>query len=350
MIKKPIIAITGCIGSGKDTIGKIICELDPEYFIYKFATPLRKVFSIITGIPEENTVSESDKNFDLSSKVYKACELKKQIEDAIMWVAETVSEENDNKDFDEISRKMFNILTSKEYNEELVTINMTVGQALQIIGTECFRNLINENIWINWFFNYHRKNNYTPLVITDLRFLNEALAIKSLRGIIIRVEREDIVDNDSRLKTHISECELLDALVPDMVIKNNGTIEDLTREVRQFMAQFISMNNLIQTTFTKLGNIENLKNNPEAFLTDILGDMTNAINQQKESGNMPPKDFSHIFGSVFSAIGALTPNKKTDIELFFANELNATNDVEIAKIMTKEHFNLVDGYKIEFIL
>jgi cytidylate kinase len=68
MIKKPIIAITGCIGSGKDTIGKIICELDPEYSIYKFATPLRKVFSIITGIPEENTVSESDKNFDLSSK------------------------------------------------------------------------------------------------------------------------------------------------------------------------------------------------------------------------------------------------------------------------------------------
>jgi ABC-type dipeptide/oligopeptide/nickel transport system ATPase subunit len=58
-----IIGINGYSGSGKDAMGKIIQELQPEknWQIKKFAGKLKTIASILTGIPEEKFESEEFK-------------------------------------------------------------------------------------------------------------------------------------------------------------------------------------------------------------------------------------------------------------------------------------------------
>jgi hypothetical protein len=70
-----------------------------------------------------------------------------------------------------------------------------------------------------------------PVVITDVRFPNEAEAVEraSMRdvadiGRTVRVARPGIISDD----THISET-ALDSWTPDMTIPNAGTVEDLHR-------------------------------------------------------------------------------------------------------------------------
>lgn len=64
------------------------------------------------------------------------------------------------------------------------------------------------------------------VVAPDCRFLNEAERIKSLGGILIRVERPSLVSTD----THPSETELTQ-IKCDFRIVNNGTLEDLSEKV-----------------------------------------------------------------------------------------------------------------------
>ena len=51
-MSKKIIAIVGKKGSGKDTIGNIIKELDPEFQQYSFAMPIKKVITDVFGVPD----------------------------------------------------------------------------------------------------------------------------------------------------------------------------------------------------------------------------------------------------------------------------------------------------------
>ena len=62
----------------------------------------------------------------------------------------------------------------------------------------------------------------SPVVITDVRFKNEAAAIKAAGGILVRVERPGSDDGD----THASEVEL-DTYPVDKLVYNGGTVEQL---------------------------------------------------------------------------------------------------------------------------
>ena len=70
-------------------------------------------------------------------------------------------------------------------------------------------------------------------IITDVRFPNEADAVKQRKGINIRLQRNSDLDNND---THISES-ALDFYKFDYVVDNNGTIEELidSRDYRIIM-------------------------------------------------------------------------------------------------------------------
>ena len=93
------------------------------------------------------------------------------------------------------------------------------------------------------------KNNliYPSWAVTDVRFPNEAQAIKNRGGILIRVERNDyIFDDDGKRiiptkeyvntnnKHHESETSL-DNYEFNHVIENNGTIEELIEKVKKIL-------------------------------------------------------------------------------------------------------------------
>lgn len=66
-----------------------------------------------------------------------------------------------------------------------------------------------------------------PVVVTDVRFPNEAEEIRRAKGTLVRITRPGLKSDDS----HISET-ALDDYDPDHVVVNSGTLEDLAAMAR----------------------------------------------------------------------------------------------------------------------
>ena len=66
---------------------------------------------------------------------------------------------------------------------------------------------------------------------TDLRFPNEAEAIRSLGGLLVRIDRPDVPKMN-----HPTECALDDWSDWDHVIENNGTLDEFVATVRALLS------------------------------------------------------------------------------------------------------------------
>lgn len=109
---------------------------------------------------------------------------------------------------------------------------------MQLIGTECGRNTIHPNIWINSLLSQYRRKEgkYPSWIITDMRFKNDDAKIKSLGGIRIRIERQLNQKGDA-IHEHSSETELDDVTDFDEIIVNDGDIEELRNTVKNILNQ-----------------------------------------------------------------------------------------------------------------
>jgi len=126
-----------------------------------------------------------------------------------------------------------------------------VRELLQWIGTEMFRHNMHEDFWSRAALNRVRKEfaSYSTHIISDVRFLDEAMEIKNAGGIIVRIVRPTLGDSKD---AHISEtaldkedekvssflnlgflaCPLITvplrkASLYDYVVINNGTLDHL---------------------------------------------------------------------------------------------------------------------------
>lgn len=283
-----LIGISGKIGSGKNLVCTIIQGLTAakkhkienpsfewikKYYINSiweqkaFAGKLKQTASLLTGIPVEKFEDQDFKNTELGEE---------------WWYWKPIG--ND-------------YLPLIPYNEPTGTnhynlIKPTPRLLLQIIGTECIRDKVHPNAWVNALFadykyEIHRsevptraagfidQHVYPNWIITDMRFPNELEAVKSRGGITIRVDRFTSIKNDlvyfkndasdspingiyrvlevkkdnctliddktgysfgawfeEISKTHEHESETaLDNAEFDYTIENNGTIEELIHTV-----------------------------------------------------------------------------------------------------------------------
>lgn len=96
-------------------------------------------------------------------------------------------------------------------------------RVLQWWGTE-YRRAQDPLYWIKQL---ETRLAYEPskVVITDLRFLNEADFVERHDGVIWRVDRPGV-----ERMNHVSETEL-DSIIPDRIINNNGDLQNLARQV-----------------------------------------------------------------------------------------------------------------------
>jgi hypothetical protein len=102
---------------------------------------------------------------------------------------------------------------------------VSVGRALQIVGTEFFRRR-DPDVWVRALFADTPAAVGAPVVISDVRFANEAAAIRARGGVIIEVRRA--VDGSAlagRDPSH--ESELLAPGTADFVLHNNASVADL---------------------------------------------------------------------------------------------------------------------------
>lgn len=107
---------------------------------------------------------------------------------------------------------------------------------LQWYGTEAHRQVFDPDFWINAVLpepeletlGRDDLESNTLLVITDVRFPNEAEAVRRAGGEVWEV---DASKRKPRDESHASEKRLPDGLI-DYVLDNNGTLEDLERRVK----------------------------------------------------------------------------------------------------------------------
>jgi len=193
-----LIGLSGLARSGKDTVGDRLVS-EHNFKRYAFADPLKRAGSEMFGIPLEDFHSDDKK---------------------------------------EVVNKFW---------------GFSPRQIAQLIGTEGGRELFRDDIWVrraHLEYITHLEttammpkdrydNNSVPglggMVITDVRFPNEAEWIKEYDGIIIHINRPG-ADGVVGEAAHASEAGYPDEL-KDYIVENAGSLDDL----------YVLIDNLLET-------------------------------------------------------------------------------------------------------
>ena len=201
-----IIAIHGQSGHGKDLVGSIIQETllkEQNWQIKKFAAKVKEVAGLLLQVPVEKFEDQDFKKSELGEE----------------W-------------------SKFNLL-------HFTDKTMTVREFLQKLGTDALRNKLHKDVWVNALMAQYQplsatwdaegnttSTMYPNWIITDLRFENELLAVKSKRSIVFKVERPGY---DNGAGSHASENGLKHFKAWDGIIVNDGTVEDLRLGVEKLL-------------------------------------------------------------------------------------------------------------------
>jgi hypothetical protein len=166
-----IIGLCGTAGAGKNTVAERLC-LEHKFVPVAFADPLYAAVSAITGLSVEQLQDRSRK------------------ENTLGW------------------------------------ISCSPRKLLQTLGTEWGRNMIHEEIWVMATMQKIESSPGVNFCITDVRFANEAAAIKARGGVVWRVVRPGFGVLDGETASHESERGIPDEYVDDEIV-NSGSLADL---------------------------------------------------------------------------------------------------------------------------
>ncbi len=131
--------------------------------------------------------------------------------------------------------------TQDQKNIVIKQFNKTIGETLQLVGTDLFRDNYDTDIWVKSFFSeelYEKLNNGKIIVVPDVRFVNEADYIIQEGGYLIRLEGDPIGVRENSLRdlNHISETDLDDYTNFSKIIYNDKKdIETLKKVVNDLI-------------------------------------------------------------------------------------------------------------------
>lgn len=127
----------------------------------------------------------------------------------------------------------------KSNNVDIPGTHRTMRFLAQTLGTEWGRHIVNDNIWVNLAENgirrLQRQDKNAKIVISDVRFPNEAAMIKNNNGIVVFIDSEGahkksrLLDKDSNHESESYVEKLRNE--SDFTIQNNGTIAELLSSV-----------------------------------------------------------------------------------------------------------------------
>jgi len=176
-------------GCGKDTVADYIAELlsqRSETHRSAFANPIREDISKITGIPVEM------------------------------------------------------IRTTEGKNMVFEPLGITVGKLLQYHG-QAKKKLEGDNVWIKQCIDSLPSKDTHVSILSDVRYKGEQAAVKERGGIIIMVKSDrpmSAILMAGRSIQHSSERDL-DDIPADVVIENNGTLEELHEKIKELVANVL---------------------------------------------------------------------------------------------------------------
>ena len=115
--------------------------------------------------------------------------------------------------------------------ESLSLAPITYGNLHQYLGNDFFREKISKNYFLQKFAKKETLNYKFFIITPDVRYLNEANFIKNKNGFLIKVVGDNRKTN-SRNNNHVSETELDNFSNYDFVIENNDDLNTLFEKVR----------------------------------------------------------------------------------------------------------------------
>lgn len=203
-----IIGISGKKQSGKDTLGKYIQEWNKTFVNKKFADKIKDMVCVLLSCTREQLEDEEWRSTPL---------------DESWWIYT-----------DGCRQEPYlggNMKMLDGYNTNLK--KPSPRTLMQDLGTNCGRDILHPNIWVNATFrDYIKKTRqfgeyvdggpmmtkmFPNWVITDVRFPNEVQAIEKRGGFVIRVTRPELISTD----THASETALDDWVFPNEITTNS---------------------------------------------------------------------------------------------------------------------------------
>lgn len=108
--------------------------------------------------------------------------------------------------------------------------------ALQSLGSEWGRKAIDENVWVNYLLSRAREaivsKDYRGVVVSDIRFENELLAVKDAGGKLLHIVRPESAPLAAGIENHASERQELDHSMFNFNIKNDGSVKDLFNDIK----------------------------------------------------------------------------------------------------------------------
>lgn len=287
-----IISISGKIGSGKDTVGKIIQIIknsphftdeavvdflkrnlyESEWKIKKFADKLKDIVCLLLGCTRE----------ELEDREFKEKELGEE-----WWYYTNTLFYNETKKLIPFSEAPLLI----QNNIEWYIIKLTPRLLLQLLGTECGRKIIHPQIWVNALMSEYKplasyqgvllglgmsngqmekigksvEAEYPNWIITDMRFPNEFWAADKKGALLLRIERDtelrfpdlwrefqaqesidswdDFLISKDMFNTvyHPSETALDEIASQGLfieTIENNGSVLELVSKIREILTKY----------------------------------------------------------------------------------------------------------------
>jgi len=194
--RRLLLGLAGRAGAGKDTVADVLCQ-GHQFYRFAFADPVRA--EIISAFGVDMSV------FDVSTKEHKI--------DALAIARCT------DPDFRRVAGKLGISMTDARSPREI----------MRWWGTE-YRRFQNPHYWTNrageTLYDAIRRG-FRRIVITDLRFRNEAAFVRYHGGKVWEIQRATA---EVLPATHVSEQEIT-ALEPDRVIENNKTMTALATAV-----------------------------------------------------------------------------------------------------------------------
>ncbi len=206
-----IVGIVGFIGSGKSTAGDLL-EIHHGFKRDSFAGPLKDITSTLFGWPRHLLEGDTQESREFRETVDKR------------W-------------------------------SDMLEYEITPRYALQLIGTEVFRDGLHPDIWLLNLKNRYEKAGCPKTVVTDVRFPNEMQFIRDQGGKIVMIERGDLPSwfNYVRVADTFEEAQnYMEAYFPnlhasewrwvrsishtqDWIIRNDEGIDKLKKELNNFV-------------------------------------------------------------------------------------------------------------------
>lgn len=188
-----IIGVSGKARSGKDTFAEMLAtELNkgayPPYVIMAFANELKL---------------RCQAAFDLTWEQ--------------LW----------GKDKEVPDKRYVKIYANSEPLYNAVDIYWTAREIMQNYGA--FYRTIDNEFWVSYLFKVIEEKEYSNVIITDVRYLNEKDYIQR-RGYVIRIEREG--KDDVHNMSHMSEIELDDCKDFDYRVLNHWGLQELEKAIK----------------------------------------------------------------------------------------------------------------------